>query len=180
MWFLTVSVLRWSSAAICYVERPCSRSRSTSNLAGGEGEMRGWRSGTVGVCFEQPEDADHPFATPERHRADLQPPVSRRSRPRRRSRRWPGRCRAPSGRTPKHCLALLWLDWSGARVASVDETLVGDYDEPRGRIRLRAAVTKTRKPLWVELPDALADAIEASLPPREDRDPDSSASVTWP
>ena len=30
MWFLTVSVLRWSSAAICFVERPCSRRRSTS------------------------------------------------------------------------------------------------------------------------------------------------------
>jgi integrase len=26
--------------------------------------------------------------------------------------------------------------------------------------------------LWVELPDALADAIEAALPPREDRDPE--------
>ena len=30
MWFLTVSVLRWSSAAICFVECPCSRRRSTS------------------------------------------------------------------------------------------------------------------------------------------------------
>jgi hypothetical protein len=30
----------------------------------------------------------------------------------------------------KHRLALLWLDWSGARVSSVDRTLVGDYDEP--------------------------------------------------
>ena len=29
-WFLTVSVLRWSSAAICFVERPCSSRRSTS------------------------------------------------------------------------------------------------------------------------------------------------------
>jgi hypothetical protein len=28
----------------------------------------------------------------------------------------------------KHRLALLWLDWSGARVSSVDLTLVGDYD----------------------------------------------------
>jgi integrase len=26
-----------------------------------------------------------------------------------------------------------------------------------------------RRPLWVELPDVLADALEASLPPREDR-----------
>jgi integrase len=70
-------------------------------------------------------------------------------------------------------LALLWLDWSGARVASVDSVLVGDYDEPQQRIRLRAAKTKTRAALWVELPDVLAEAIEATLPPREDRDPDA-------
>jgi integrase len=70
----------------------------------------------------------------------------------------------------KHRLALLWLDYSGARVGSVDETLVGDYDEPRRRVRLRKAVTKTKKPLWVDLPDVLADAIEASIGPREDRD----------
>ena len=34
MWFLTVSGLRWSSAAICFVERPCSRRRSTSTWRG--------------------------------------------------------------------------------------------------------------------------------------------------
>jgi len=48
--------------------------------------------------------------------------------------------------------------------------LVGDYDEQRWRVRLRAATTKTRKALWVELHPVLADAIEASLGPREDRD----------
>jgi hypothetical protein len=37
---------------------------------------------------------------------------------------------------PKHRLALLWLDWSGAWVGSVDHTLVGDYDEQRRRVRL--------------------------------------------
>jgi len=70
-------------------------------------------------------------------------------------------------------LALLWLDWSGARVGSVDTVVVGDYDEPRRRIRLRAATTKTRAALWVDLPDVLADAIEATLPPREDRNPEA-------
>lgn len=35
---------------------------------------------------------------------------------------------------------------------------------------LRASTTKTRQALWVDLPDVLADAIEATLPPREDRD----------
>jgi integrase len=72
----------------------------------------------------------------------------------------------------KHRLALLWLDWSGARVSTVDTTAVGDYDEQRRRIRLRAAASKTRRALWVELPDVLADAIERTLPPREDRDPE--------
>jgi len=71
---------------------------------------------------------------------------------------------------PRHRLALLWLDWSGARVSSVDLTLVGDYDEPRRRVRLRAATTKTRKALWVDLHPTLADALERQLGPREDRD----------
>jgi integrase len=67
-------------------------------------------------------------------------------------------------------LPLLWLDWSGARVTSIDNITIGDYDERDRRIRLRASTTKTRAALWVELPDVLADAIEATLPPREDRD----------
>jgi integrase len=70
-------------------------------------------------------------------------------------------------------LPLLWLDWSGARVASVESVLVGDYDEQARRIRLRASTTKTRAALWVELPEVLAEAIEATMPPREDRDPDA-------
>jgi hypothetical protein len=42
-----------------------------------------------------------------------------------------------------HCeeLPLAWLDWSGARVASVELGRVGDYDEPRRRVRLRASTT---------------------------------------
>lgn len=67
-------------------------------------------------------------------------------------------------------LPLLWLDWSGARVGSVETVCVGDYDEQARRVRLRAATTKTRTALWVDLPDALAEAIESTLPPREDRD----------
>jgi integrase len=72
-----------------------------------------------------------------------------------------------------HRLPLLWLDWSGARVASVDATLVGDYDEPRRRVRLRRSTTKSRRSLWVDLPDVLAEAIEATLPPRENREPEA-------
>jgi integrase len=72
----------------------------------------------------------------------------------------------------KHRLAFLFLDHSGARVSAIDKTLVGDYDESRRRVRLRAATTKTRRALWIELPEALADALEAELGPREDRNPD--------
>jgi hypothetical protein len=83
-------------------------------------------------------------------------------------------------------LPLLWLDWSGTRVSSIEKVCVGDYDEPRRRVRLRKAITKTRKPLWVELPDVLAEAIEATLPPRlvvagsEGRDPLHRCSQTSP
>jgi integrase len=73
----------------------------------------------------------------------------------------------------KHRLPLLFLDWSGARVSAIDRTFVGDYDEPRRRVRLRAATTKTRRALWVDLPDVLADELEVRLGPREDRDPDA-------
>ena len=49
---------------------------------------------------------------------------------------------------PAYRLPLLWLDWSGARVSSVETVLVGDYDEQVRRVRLRAATTKTRAALW--------------------------------
>lgn len=71
---------------------------------------------------------------------------------------------------PAYRLPLLWLDWSGARVSSIETVLAGDYDELARRVRLRASTTKTRAALWVELPDTLSEAIEATLPPRDDRD----------
>jgi integrase len=73
----------------------------------------------------------------------------------------------------KHRLAFLFLDWSGARVGAIDKMLVGDYDEPRQRIRLGLPRKwmKGRKPLWVELLAGFAAAIEALIGPREDRDP---------
>ena len=72
-----------------------------------------------------------------------------------------------------HRLPLLFLDWSGARVSAIDKTLVGDYDEVRRRVRLRKQTTKKRRALWIELHPALADALEARLGPREDRDPEA-------
>jgi integrase len=70
-------------------------------------------------------------------------------------------------------LPLLWLDWSGARVKSVETLKVGDYDEQRRRLRARAATTKTRRALWIELEPALAQALEKRLGPRDDRDLES-------
>jgi integrase len=67
----------------------------------------------------------------------------------------------------------LWLDWSGARVSSIDSTLVSDWDAPRARVRLRAATTKTRRALWIDLHPVLAEELEERLGPREDRDPDA-------
>ena len=72
-----------------------------------------------------------------------------------------------------HRIGFLFLDWSGARVAAIDKTVIGDYDEHRQRVRLRAATTKSRRALWIDLHPVLAEAIEATLPPREDRDPDA-------
>jgi integrase len=72
-----------------------------------------------------------------------------------------------------HRLPMLWLDWSGARVSSVDTLLVGDYDVQGRRVRLRGSTTKTRAPLWVELHPDLADALEEKLGPREDRHPEA-------
>jgi hypothetical protein len=73
----------------------------------------------------------------------------------------------------RHRLALLWLDCSGARVGSIDETLISDYDEQRRRVRLRAAVSKAGRGLWVDLPEVLAEAIEQTIGPREDSNPDA-------
>jgi len=73
----------------------------------------------------------------------------------------------------KHRLAFLFLDWSGARVSAIDLTRVFDYDEPHCRVRLRAATTKTRRALWIELHPALAEALESRLGPREDRTSDA-------
>lgn len=73
----------------------------------------------------------------------------------------------------RHRLPLLFLDWSGARVSTIDHARVGDYDEQRRRLRLRAATTKTRRALWIELHPALADELNRRLPPRDDRDLDA-------
>ena len=61
----------------------------------------------------------------------------------------------------KHRLALLWLDWSGA--PGFDRRAHAGWRQTPHNVRLRAATTKTRKALWVELHPVLADALEARL-----------------
>ena len=101
------------------------------------------------------------------------PAAARRARGDQPAERRPRRGGVLAATESKHRLPLLWLDWAGARVGSVDLTLVGDYDEPAPAGAATGGTTKTRRPLWVDLHPVLADALEASLPPREDRDPDA-------
>ena len=67
-------------------------------------------------------------------------------------------------------LALLVLDATGARVGELEAACVGDLDEERRAWLVRGAVSKTRKPRWVSLPDDLFKVIVERLPPRDDRD----------
>lgn len=71
---------------------------------------------------------------------------------------------------PDYLLALLVLDATGCRVGELEAARLGDLDENRRAWLVRAAVSKTRRPRWVELPDDLYDALVERLPAREDRD----------
>jgi integrase len=74
---------------------------------------------------------------------------------------------------PAYLLALLALDATGVRVGELEAARVGDLDETRKAWLVRAAVSKTRRPRWVELPSDLYRAIVYRLPAREDRNPDT-------
>jgi integrase len=60
---------------------------------------------------------------------------------------------------PDYLLALLVLDATGARVGELEAATQGDLDEHRKAWLVRAAVAKTRRSRWVELPDDLFAAI---------------------
>jgi integrase len=70
-----------------------------------------------------------------------------------------------------YLLGLLILDATGVRVGELEAARVGDLDEQRRAWLVRAAVSKTRRARWVELPPDLFAAVVARLPAREDRDP---------
>lgn len=73
-----------------------------------------------------------------------------------------------------YALAILVLDATGMRVGELEERGLrcGDLDEPNTRWRVRRAVDKGRRGRWVSLPADLFAAVVATLPPREDRQPE--------
>jgi integrase len=81
--------------------------------------------------------------------------------------------------TIEYMLALLMLDATGARVGEIEAARIGDLDEHRKAWLVRASVSKTRRPRWVEIPDDLYDLVIERLPPREDRDPDAALLDGW-
>jgi integrase len=72
-----------------------------------------------------------------------------------------------------YVIGLLALDSTGARVGEVAVAKVGDLDETRKAWLVRAAVSKTRRARWVELPADLFAVVVDRLPAREDRDPEA-------
>ena len=72
----------------------------------------------------------------------------------------------PSGRATG--CPLLVLDATGMRIGELEGLSWGDVDEPHGRWRVSADVSKSRKARWVEPPPELFEAVTA-LVPRDDR-----------
>ncbi len=72
---------------------------------------------------------------------------------------------------PAYRFALLMLDATGCRLGELGAARIGDLDEERHAWLVRAAVSKTRRARWVELPPDLWRALLERLSPREDRDP---------
>ncbi len=56
------------------------------------------------------------------------------------------------------------------RVGELEQLTWGDVDEPRGRWRVSAGVSKSGAARWIEVPPVLFEAVTA-LVPREDRTP---------
>ena len=67
-------------------------------------------------------------------------------------------------------LPLLVLDATGARVGELEALMWEDVDEPKQRWRVSAAVSKSGRARWVQLPSVLFEAV-CGLVAREDRAP---------
>ena len=73
--------------------------------------------------------------------------------------------------TPSYMVAMLVLEATGCRVGELESARVGDLDETRQAWLVRAAVSKTRRARWVNLPIDLFAVVVGRLPAPEDRDP---------
>jgi len=71
----------------------------------------------------------------------------------------------------RYVLPVLVLDDTGMRVGELEGLTWGDIDEPRGRWRVAASVSKTGRPRWVT-PDPVLFAAVTDIVPRDDRHPD--------
>lgn len=71
----------------------------------------------------------------------------------------------------RYRLPALVLDATGMRIGELERLTWGDIDEPRGRWRVSAAVSKTGRPRWIEPPPFLLERV-LELCPRDDRHPD--------
>jgi integrase len=71
----------------------------------------------------------------------------------------------------EYVLPFLIIDWAGPRVRELETATLADLDEQRHAIRVRPEHEKNERFRFLELPDDLWSALQATLPPREDRDP---------
>lgn len=69
---------------------------------------------------------------------------------------------------PRYRLPLVVLDATGMRLGELEGLRWGDVDEPRGRWRVSAAVSKTSTARWVNVPPPIYAAV-LELVPRDDR-----------
>lgn len=74
---------------------------------------------------------------------------------------------------PAYQFAVAVLDATGCRVGEFEAARIADLDESRHAWLVRAAVSKTRRPRWVCLPDDLWATLVDRLPPGEHRDSDA-------
>jgi integrase len=71
----------------------------------------------------------------------------------------------------RYKLPLLVLDATGMRIGELEHLTWGDVDEPHGRWRISAGVSKSGTARWIPVPPELFQAV-MSLVPRDDRVPD--------
>jgi integrase len=71
----------------------------------------------------------------------------------------------------RYRLPALVLDARGMRIGELERLTWGDVDDPRQRWRVSAAVAKTGRARWVQVPDVLFEAV-TTLVAREDRIPE--------